>query len=662
MSKINSKRLLSKSRFKTASECATKLYYTSHKEYGNKKDDDEFLKSLARGGFQVGSLAQEYFPGGIEIESLDAEEALAKTAELLKRDNVIIFEAAIKFENCFIRADVLKKTKNSLELIEVKAKSCDSNIRDEFYKKNGELTSDWEPYLLDVAFQKWVMAKAYPKFSVTASLMLANKDKSASVDGINQLFLVHKGTDGRTRVNKTKVITSADIGESLLLKTNVDLECDKIWSDNYEGRSFEAQIKFLSDNHFADKRITPKLTKECKNCEFRISKEMKAEKKKSGFEECWKELTSLKDFDQPLVFDIWNWRGWDKALEDGIYLARDLHEDDIKPSKNKDHGLSNSERQQLQIEAIKSGSKKPFIDLDGLASEMSSFTYPLHFIDFETTMVAIPFSKGRHPYEQIAFQFSHHVMEKDGSILHVDQYLDATPGKFPNFDFVRALKKSLEKDSGTIFRYAVHENTVLLQIYDQLQESEELDRDELCDWIKTLTLKKKDKEIAWEGSRNMVDQCELVKRYHYSPLTNGSNSLKKVLPAVLNSSDVLFNRYSQAIYGGSSKLTSLNLKNHAWLKKDDSGKVIDPYKTLPKLIDDLDRDSLDRMFEYDEIDDGGAAMTAYAMMQFTQMSEAERDQIKVALLRYCELDTFAMVLIFEYWKNELAQAKNMHVA
>jgi len=40
-------------------------------------------------------------------------------------------------------------------------------------------------------------------------------------------------------------------------------------------------------------------------------------------------------------------------------------------------------------------------------------------------------------------------------------------------------------------------------------------------------------------------------------------------------------------------------------------------------------------------------MTAYAKMQFTEMSDEERDKVVYALLKYCELDTFAMVLLWE---------------
>jgi hypothetical protein len=42
-------------------------------------------------------------------------------------------------------------------------------------------------------------------------------------------------------------------------------------------------------------------------------------------------------------------------------------------------------------------------------------------------------------------------------------------------------------------------------------------------------------------------------------------------------------------------------------------------------------------------------MTAYAMMQFTAMSDAERSRIAEGLLRYCELDTMAMVFLWEYF-------------
>ncbi len=51
--------------------------------------------------------------------------------------------------------------------------------------------------------------------------------------------------------------------------------------------------------------------------------------------------------------------------------------------------------------------------------------------------------------------------------------------------------------------------------------------------------------------------------------------------------------------------------------------------------------------------DGGAAMTAYARMQFMDMTNEEVERISSSLLKYCELDTLAMVMIYQHWANEI---------
>ena len=68
----------------------------------------------------------------------------------------------------------------------------------------------------------------------------------------------------------------------------------------------------------------------------------------------------------------------------------------------------------------------------------------------------MPFNKGRSPYEQVAFQFSHHICYADGTIEHASEYINTIAGEFPNFKFIEALKNSLNNDSGTIFRFVSH--------------------------------------------------------------------------------------------------------------------------------------------------------------------------------------------------------------
>ena len=53
----------------------------------------------------------------------------------------------------------------------------------------------------------------------------------------------------------------------------------------------------------------------------------------------------------------------------------------------------------------------------------------------------------------------------------------------------------------------------------------------------------------------------------------------------------------------------------------------------------------------DAINNGGAALTTYGVMQFYKMSAIEREALSSALLKYCELDTLAMVMIYEGWRE-----------
>ncbi len=169
-------------------DCPTKLYYQDDKSFGNNNLDNSFLEALAEGGFQVGELAKLYHPGGIEITEKDKQKAADITSELLKQPNAVIYEAAFLFENLFVKTDVLVKKGDVVELIEVKAKSFDPTEEDPFYNKNSlkkgppKLSSAWEPYLIDIAFQTHVFKKAHPKLKTKSYLMLANKTVEATVD------------------------------------------------------------------------------------------------------------------------------------------------------------------------------------------------------------------------------------------------------------------------------------------------------------------------------------------------------------------------------------------------------------------------------------------------------------------------------------------------
>jgi len=109
-------------------------------------------------------------------------------------------------------------------------------------------------------------------------------------------------------------------------------------------------------------------------------------------------------------------------------------------------------------------------------------------------------------------------------------------------------------------------------------------------------------------------------------------------------------KYPQPIYGTKDGIASHNYENWKWIEFKD-GKVSDPYKILPNMFKDVDTKDFELLNGSDEIRDGGAALTAYVKMHFEEMSDVERKEIRKALLKYCELDTFAMVMIYEGWED-----------
>ena len=623
-----------------ALECPTKLFYTRKDEYANQNKEEEFLMALAEGGFQVGELAKYYHPGGYDITSLDYQESLDKTNKLLEQENVIIYEAAIQFETFFIRADVLVKSGDQIDLIEVKARSFKSE--EEFYSSRGFLDSNWRPYLYDIAYQTWIVQSAFPGWKIKPYLMLTDKNKKTSVDSLNQLFVVEKDSDGRKSVRANQEINSELLGNEILIKVDVSDPVQMIWAGkdiNPDKKSTEDQKDFVerakeySKYYSDDVRYPVSLGLKCKHCEFKNDHDPE---KKSGFEECWQSIYPDFDMLEPHIFHIWNFRKSQALIDRDVYSLEDVYSDGE---------LANmlNERQYMQVEKTVKRSRDEFINPD-LFYEMEQWDFPLHFIDFETSMVAIPFHKGRHPYEQIGFQFSCHTLHKDGRVEH-EEWIETERGKFPNFDFVKALKRVLDNDNGTILRYAAHENTVLRQIQKQMVDENEEEYAEWIGWIDLITEWREEgiKEKI-QGERNMVDMLKLVRKHYYHPEMKGSNSIKAVLPAIFSTSDFIRDRYSRPVGFG------MNLKDQIlWQMDEKKGVPSDPYKLLPNKYEDLDMAKEELFLEDGKIQDGAAALIAFGKMQFTEMGEKERASLKAALLQYCELDTLAMVMIYQHW-------------
>jgi len=639
--------MLSKSQFRLGLSCPNKIYFKNNKEYVNQSLDDPFLKALASGGFQIEAYARKFYPTGVFIENGFKQplQAIEDTRKAFEKD-CVLFEAAFGSDELFALTDIVVKQGNTLHLIEVKSKSYAEGNRF-LSNKDTSCASGWKDYLFDLAFQTEVAKRAYPHCHVESSFFLVDKSKKATINGLSQMIrLPGKNSNVRTDV-KMGFHSIEETGEKLMIEVNVTdiitkiLACDIRYSKG--GKTFENALSDIQSIYLNRKYPNyPTSHAVCKKCEFKTKSLLDEPAGKSGFAHCYKHQHGLvdADFEQNFAFKLHAGR----LKPDAPVFLNELTPELLGKELKLNGKIEQSDRRLIQIEKEVEKDASPFVLKDELKDAMNTHVYPLHFIDFEAGLGPLPPIKGVRPYQNIPFQFSHHIMFEDGRIVHEQQVILADQGQFPNFDFVRELKKSVG-DEGTIFRYHNYENTVLRMVREQLEESCEADKNELIAFIDSITQGKGND--AHVGERNMVDLQKLIYWYYYDPATNGGNSIKDYLPAFLRSSQYLQKKYSKPIKEiGLNSLNDLS-GNTVWVQIVD-GVIQDPYKQLPAMFENIDDDSdIFEELELKEIKNGGAALVAYAYLQYVDLPDMERQEIINGLYRYCELDTLAMVMIYE---------------
>lgn len=675
-------RYLSKSRFKIALECPTKLDYVGKPDYVDTKKSNEFLKALAEGGFQVGELAKLLYPDGIEVTDHEQEDQIAHTKQLLEQSNVTIFEGTVQYGDWVARIDVIRKRGDKVELIEVKSKSYDSRQgapneqwRGKPPKGNplalGPIYPDILPYLQDVAFQTMLLRMAHPKWEVTPFLMMPDKAEKTTVDGLNQRFKIHKagkGASSRSWVVTASGTTLESVGNPLLKAIDVSQFVNEIISGTITYPGGEAFFKNKATEwgkaYSEERRIEASIGSHCRKCEFYCA--APDDQHKSGFHQCWEEVTHESSSNinkkRPITDLYYPNPGQIKKLIKlrGPWLS-DLKEEDFEEKEVSD-GMTRTQRKYLQVFGQWSSKNQFAFNKTKWLKAATEFKPPFHFIDFEGARPALPFVAGKRPYSQIAFQFSHHVIDEKGKLTHANEFLDLTPGVDPSIDFLRALKNALcapGQENGTVFMWSRYENTMLNDLRSNLLEAKSTgnapaDADELIKFVESLTSRGSGKDKI-TGSRVMVDLNVLAEQCFFHPDTNGRTSIKVTLPAVLKSSEMLRDLYSQPIYGAKNGIPSKNFplsgaEGMAWWVADQDG-AKNPYDLLPPIFADISQSELNGGDEDEgaDIREGGAATTAYARMQFEDVSDSLREATRKSLLRYCELDTLAMVMIFQAW-------------
>jgi hypothetical protein len=285
---------LSKSDFKVARTCATKLYYRKLK-YPSMLQEDEYLQFLADGGYMVETIAKLCQLEGIEIGFNDGPEVAAeKTLAMLKaNERVTLFEATLISGHRLARVDILKKNRTRFDLIEVKAKSVDTSTGENpFRGKRGGIKPTWRSYLEDVTFQFAVLLELFPECEIVPYLCLTDRSKTTTVEQIFSKFQLVKAQTNDEQFQRPLVSYIGDLEElrkdPFLAVLNVAREVHELLPD--VEKSSRVFVESLQNGLT---KIPVQINVECRKCEYRFVPGGDAKRSdwdREGFRECWGSL------------------------------------------------------------------------------------------------------------------------------------------------------------------------------------------------------------------------------------------------------------------------------------------------------------------------------------------------------------------------------------
>lgn len=213
----------------------------------------------------------------------------------------------------------------------------------------------------------------------------------------------------------------------------------------------------------------------------------------------------------------------------GGKLIKALQEDGFEDLRKVPAGRLKSTLHQRIRKASVSG--RVFLD-PAAADALTGLVYPRYYLDFETIDFVIPRWVGTRPFQQIPFQWSCHVEQRNG-VLREAAFLDLS-GEAPVRPFAETLLRTLGR-RGSIL------------VYNQSFEASRV-RD-LAGMFPDLA----DDLLALVG--RMRDLLPITRDHYYHPAMMGSWSIKAVLPTIAPELD--YENLEDVADGGQAQLAYL---------------------------------------------------------------------------------------------------------
>jgi hypothetical protein len=622
---------LSKSLFKLGLECPLRLKHSlARPALPRQSDEDSYMEQLARGGYMFEKLVKVYHPGDdMYVPKESHADASARTIAKIKAGDCMLHETTFACGDLMARCDMVRVTGDTLDLIEIKSASAEVESKLQADTKE-LLRKDWQPYVVDLAYQVHVARLALQaaglKKTIRAWFYLPNKQGIAGPEEVRGLFtLTETGPGGRPEVTYRGKAQPGDKTSLIAI-----LEATEAVAQAYPGEESIAEATSRLAGYFTSGHWPAHvLGMKCKACEFNVPGQT------SGYDLCWGAQARAEHH----LFSLWH-LGSLEYRQPGT-VARivaqaaprapqvtDLQDDDLAGDGELQRGWKR------QIMAVRTG--RAFISPE-LTRDAATLlrcqpeNYPLFFLDYEGTRCALPSAPGCRPYGQVAFQWSCHVIDNPGASPRHVEWLD-TENDNPNLGFLESLRKLLG-EQGTIYHWADYEVVVTQELANEIRG--DASKADLVSWVdRNWGMNAKIKKNIVNSER-CLDLVVISRGHFYDPAMKGSHSIKKVLPVVWKNPAIrkLFPKYALDQHGQPVK---------------------SPYDALPALtLQDSKDNALDlsKLDELDIVKNGTGAMLAYEHVRYGLAAgdQAARRSIRRQLMRYCELDTAAMVMVWKYW-------------
>ena len=318
----------------------------------------------------------------------------------------------------------------------------------------------------------------------------------------------------------------------------------------------------------------------------------------------------------PSVFDVYGGQGrggftFKKKLDcyrQGLVAFEDLRQTEIGSIQN------------MQIEAALTG--KEFVNPEGIRQFLDKLSYPLYFLDFETMQDAVPRYDGAKVYAQITFQYSLHIKERESVSTFVDagklkytktanyithrEFLAPNDGSDPRRPLAEQLCRDIPMDACTLAYNKMFE-------YGRIRELAALYPD-LAPHLLNI-------------ADHIIDLIDPFRAGdYYVPAMGGSFSIKSVLPA---------------LFPDAPELDYHNLDERC----QNGGDAMTIFPRLQQMEQSLPKQGVQNR--------DGLLVMADSLMSLREQIRI-REEIaacREALLRYCELDTWAMVKVWQKLKE-----------